>query len=262
MKTTSFTLTLILLLALLPVSNSRAEKLTALQIMENVYNRPEGKDRTSDLKMTLINKFGDERVRSIRQFGADLGKVEKNIMFFLAPADVKQTSFMNWSYDEPGKDDDQWFYLPALRKIKRISSESKGDYFMGSDFTYDDLGDRRPDEDTHTLLRTDTVDGKDYYVVESVPKEEDYMYSKTITWVATNGSWIGLTKEFYDEDGELLKVLSVDKVEQIQGYWTILQSTMHNVQNDHKTVMELSKVKYDTGIKESMFTERMMKRGL
>ncbi len=249
-------------LTLLFVNNTDAREFTAQQIMENVYNRPEGKDRTSDLEMILVNKFGDQRIRIIRQFNADFGKVEKRIMFFLAPADVKQTCFMNWSYEEAGKDDDQWIYLPALKKVKRISSESKGDYFMGSDFTYDDLGDRHPNEDTHALLRTETIDGKDYYVVESVPKEEDSMYSKTITWVATDGSWIGLKKEFYDEDGELLKILSVDKVEQIQGYWTILNSTMHNVQKDHKTIMNLSKIKYDTGIKGSMFTERMMKRGL
>ena len=117
-------LTLMILLALLPMSNSRAEELTALQIMENVYNRPEGEVRTSDLKVALINKFGDQRVRLIRQFNTDFGEVEKKIMFFLAPADVKQTSFMNWSYDEAGKDDDQWIYLPALKKIKRISSAS------------------------------------------------------------------------------------------------------------------------------------------
>ena len=257
--------TLLLTLAVLAVSltvHAHAEDLTALQIMENVYHRPEGKERTSDLEMVLINKFGDQRIRVIRQFGADFGREEKNVMFFLAPADVKQTSFMNWSYDEPGRDDDQWIYLPALKKVKRISSESKGDYFMGSDFTYDDLGDRHPDEDTHSLLRTDTIDGKSYYVVESNPKEQEYMYRKTVTWVATDGSWIGLKKEFYDEDGDLLKVLSVDKVEQIQGYWSILTSTMHNVQSEHKTLMKLSNVQYDTGIQKSMFTERMMKRGI
>ena len=104
-------------------------------------------------------------------------------MFFQSPADVRNTSFMNWSYDKAGKDDDQWIYLPALKKVKRISSDSKSDYFMGSDFTYDDLGDRKLEDDTHKLLREEALDGIDYYVVESVPVDEDYMYSKTITWI-------------------------------------------------------------------------------
>ena len=190
------------------------EKITGQKIIENVYYRDSGEDITSDLTMTLINIRGDTRVREIKQFGKDYGKEEKSIMFFISPADVRNTSFMNWSYDAEGKDDDQWIYLPALKKVKRISSDSKSDYFMGSDFTYDDLGDRHPSEDTHKLIREEKLDGEDCYVVESVSKEEDYMYSKTLTWVIKD-KWIGLKKEFYDEDGDHLKTLSVGKFEKI-----------------------------------------------
>lgn len=237
------------------------EKLTGRQIIENVYYRPTGDDATSDLTMTLINSRGDERVREIQQFSKDYGKEEKSIMFFLSPADVRNTSFMNWSYDEEGKDDDQWIYLPALKKVKRISSDSKSDYFMGSDFTYDDLGDRHPSEDTHKLLREEKINGEDCYVVESIPKEEDYMYSKTVTWVSKD-KWIGLKKEFYDEDGDHLKNLTVEKYDKIDGFWVILHSEMHNIQKDHKTIMKLKNVKLNTGIDDGMFTERMMKRGI
>lgn len=211
--------------------------------------------------MTLINSRGDKRVRKIEQFIKDFGKMEKKIMFFTSPADVRNTSFMNWSYDKEGKDDDQWIYLPALKKVKRISSDSKSDYFMGSDFTYDDLGDRHPSEDSHKLLKEENVKGEDCYVVESIPKEEEYMYSRTVTWII-KGKWIGLKKEFYDEDGELLKILTVKKYEKISGYWTILQTEMRNVQKDHTTKMELKNVIIDSGIPDNKFTERMMKREL
>ena len=236
-------------------------KITGMEIIEKVYNRPTGKDMQANLTMTLINSRGDQRVREIKQFSKDFGKMEKKIMFFISPADVRNTSFMNWSYDEAGKDDDQWIYLPALKKVKRISSDSKSDYFMGSDFTYDDLGDRHPNDDTHKLLREEKVQGEDCYVVESIPKDKDYMYSKTITWVMKD-KWIGLKKEFYDEDGELLKTLAVKKYDNINGYWVILQTEMHNVQRDHTTKMELSNVKIDAGIADSKFTERMMRRGI
>ncbi len=254
-------LALLLLAVAVPTWSVDAQELSAGEIMWKVYERPEGADRTSTLTMVLRNRFGDERVRSIRQFSIDLGAVEKKLMFFTAPADVKDTSFMIWSYDEEGREDDQWIYLPALRKIKRISSESKGDYFMGSDFTYDDLGDRWPDKDTHTILRDESLDGIPHWVIESRPKEADSMYSRTVVWVRQDGSWLGTKKEFYDPEGDLLKTLTVEKIEEIQGYWTVMESVMHNVQNDHRTIMSLADVSIDVGLDGELFTERSMRRG-
>ena len=251
----------VLTISLLTISVGAEEKLSGYDIMKKVYERPTGDEMEANLKMTLINSKGNKRVREIKQFVKDFGKVEKKIMFFISPADVKNTSFMNWSYDKPGKDDDQWIYLPALKKIKRISSDSKGDYFMGSDFTYDDLGDRKPEDDNHKILRTEKVDGLECYVIESTPKDEDYMYSKTITWVVKD-RWYGVKKEFYDEDGEHLKTLKLRKAEKIKGFWIILSVEMNNIQKNHKTIMELSNVKINEGIPSKYFSERMMKRGL
>ncbi len=236
-------------------------EVTGLKIIENVYNRPVGDDMQGDLTMTLTNSRGENRVRKIKQFTKDLGKIEKKIMFFQYPADVRNTSFMTWGYDEAGKDDDQWIYLPALKKVKRMSSDSKSDYFMGSDFTYDDLGDRHPSDDVHKLLREETFEGNPCYVVESIPKDEEYMYSRTITWIIKD-KWIGLRKEFYDEDGDLLKTLAVKKYEKISGFWIILHSQMHNIQKEHTTDMELKNIKINSGIAVSKFTVRMMKRGI
>jgi outer membrane lipoprotein-sorting protein len=237
-----------------------AQEMTAREIIEKVYNRAEGDDQTSNLTMTLINKSGKERIRKIQQFTKDMGDMEKSIMFFQSPADIKNTSFMNWTYDDD-KSDDQWIYLPALKKTKRISSDSKSDYFMGSDFTYDDLGDRKLDDDTHKLLREENIDGVAYYVVVSIPTDEDYMYSKTTTWIRKD-NFIGLKKEFYDEDEDLLKILHIKTFEEISGLLIITNSEMHNVQNDHKTKMVVSDIQVNTGISDSKFTERMMMRGM
>ncbi len=248
------------LMAFSAISASAAE-LTALERVENVYHRPDGDDMQSELKMTLINSRGDERVREIRQFSKDFGEDEKQIMFFLAPADVRNTSFMNWTYGEAGKSDDQWIYLPALKKVKRISSDSKGDYFMGSDFTYDDLGDRHPTSDTHGIVGQEEIGGEPCHIVESLPVEEDYIYSKTLSWIA-DGKWLVLKKEFYDEDGNLLKVLTVEEYAEIEGYWIITNSRMENLERDHRTIMELSDIKLDQGVSDNTFTERIMARGL
>ncbi len=253
--------TIILIAVLIMTAILSAQEIMGLKIIENVYNRPTGQDQEGDLTMSLINSRGDERVREIKQFLKDFGDMEKKTMFFVSPADVRNTSFMNWSYDEVGKDDDQWIYLPALKKVKRISSDSKSDYFMGSDFTYDDLGDRHPSSDSHQLLREETIDGEDCYVVESTPKEEEYMYSKTITWIVKD-KWIGKKKEFYDEDEDLLKTLTVNETKVIKDYIVITLSEMHNVQKDHKTIMKLDNVILDSRVSDNKFTERMMKRGM
>lgn len=168
---------------------------------------------------------------------------------------------MNISYSDESRSDDQWIYLPALKKIKRISSESSSDSFMGSDFTYDDLGDRHPGEDTHTILRLEKFRDELCYVVESQPKDEEDIYSRTVTWIIKD-KWIGLKKEFYDEDDELLKVLSNDEYQKLEAYWVIINSTMKNVQSGHRTEMKLENLKLDQGIPDQQFTERMMKRGI
>ncbi len=235
-------------------------QLTGTQIIDKTYNRATGEDQTSTLKMTLTNKQGKQRIRTIKQFSKDFGDVEKSIMFFQSPADVKNTSFMNWSYDSD-KSDDQWIYLPALKRVKRISSDSKSDYFMGSDFTYDDLGDRKLNADNHKLLREEIINGKACYVVESISKDEDYMYSKTITWI-DKSNFVGVKKEFYDEVEELLKILTIKKVEEISGFYVITNSEMKNVQKNHKTTMILSGVKVNTGVSASKFSERIMTRGI
>jgi outer membrane lipoprotein-sorting protein len=255
------TIKLVLVATLLIVAGFSANaQLTGTQIIKKTYNRATGDDQTSILTMTLTNKSGQTRVRKIQQFSKDMGDTEKSIMFFQSPADVKNTSFMNWSYDSD-KSDDQWIYLPALKRVKRISSDSKSDYFMGSDFTYDDLGDRKLNADTHKFLKEETVSDKVCYVIESISKSEDYIYSKTITWI-DKSNFVGVKKEFYDEDEDLLKILTITKVEKISGFYVITNSKMKNVQKNHSTTMTLSNVKINTGIAVSMFSERMMMRGM
>ncbi len=251
---------IICFMAILTSTSLMANGLTGLQIIEKVYNRDAPLDQQSLLKMSLINKQGKERIRKIKQISKNFKNVEKSIMFFVSPSDVKNTSFMNWSYTS-AKSDDQWIYLPVTKKVKRISSDSKSDYFMGSDFTYDDLGDRHPSKDSHKILKEEQINGEDCYVVESKSKDDEYIYSKTVTWVIKD-KWIGLKRDFYDEDGELLKTLTVDKYETVKKYIIITKSVMKNIQKNHRTEMLLSDIKVDKKIAARKFTERMMKRGI
>jgi outer membrane lipoprotein-sorting protein len=259
MKTIKIFSALITLALFSTVIAYEASAQTAQEIADKVYNRATPENGESDMAMILINSKGKERHRFLHKFFKDYGEVEKQTMFFKSPADVKNTAFMNYSYDDD-RDDDQWLYLPALKKVKRISGGSKDDYFMGSDFTYEDMEKRNPKKDSHKLLATETLEGELCYVVESIPKEEA-QYSKRVAWVIKD-QWIPLKIEFYDEDEELLKILSMTEYKEIQGYWIIITQEMENVQREHKTIIGLSNIKIENGVGDGHFTQRAMARGL
>ena len=236
-------------------------RLSGMDVMTNVFQRPQPADMEGSLTMTMENSRGSQRVRSVRQYVARFNDVEKKLLFFTAPADVRGTAFMNWTYDDPARSDDQWIYLPALRQVRRISAERKNDSFMGSDFTYEDLGERHPGQDTHRVTGTETIDGRTVHVVESVLAEGTSAYSRTVSWVAED-IWIGLRREFYDRAGNHIKTLEVDEYRQIAGFWTINGMTMTTIGSGHSTTMELSDLEFNTGIAENTFTERTMTRGI
>ena len=254
------TLVLSTTIALLLLSGTYLQAQTAKEIAYKVYNRKAPKNGESDMTMTLINKKGNKRVRYLHQFFIDLGSIEKQIMFFTAPADVKNTSFMNWTYDEADKEDDQWLYLPALMKVKRISSSSKDNDFMGSDFTYEDMEKRSPERDNQILIGSENLNGESHWVIEATPKEEG-QYAKRKVWVSKSKS-IPSKIEFYDEGNELLKVLTITETQLIKGYWVVVKQEMKNVQKNHKTVISLMNIKVESGITEEKFTQREMERGL
>lgn len=249
----------VLLLLIAPLVSLAAET-TGLEVMENVYNRPVGPSMSAELVMTITNSRGATRERSIVQYSLEGTDSDKKIMFFTAPADVRDTSFMTWSWED-GRDDDQWIYLPALRRVKRISSDSKNDSFMGSDFTYDDLGERHPSEDRHTILREETLDGKAAYVVESIPVSPGDAFSRTVTWI-NKENWVGLKKEYYDGKNKLFKTLTIDSYEKIDGYWVVTDMTMKDLGRESSTRIAMNDVSFSVDLEEDFFTERQMKLGV
>ncbi len=249
----------VLLSLLLPAVLSAAESPDGKEIMTLVDERPDGDDRHSIMKMTLINKRGRKRVRELESFSRDYGRDRKGVMIFRAPADVRGTAFLSWDYDDPGREDDKWLYMPALRKVRRISGASKNEYFMGSDFTYDDMGDRSVDEDTHTLLGEEVVDDHTCWKVESIPIDSEDMYTRKIYWVDQQ-SYLVIRGEYYDKDG-LLKRYRALAVGQQDGIWAVLSSEMDNVSRNHKTLMETSAIRYNTGLKDQLFKVSTIQRG-
>ncbi len=236
---------------------------TGREIAVSVDEREDGDDQISMATWTLTNKSGKTRIRRTFRYWKDYddkdGLSSKSFIVFDRPPDVKDTTFLNWSYEDYEADDDQWIYLPALRKVRRIASGDKENAFMGSDLIYDDLGDREVDEDTFTLLRVEEHDGVKMYVVQAIAKKENYIYSRRVAWVNAE-TWTIPRMEFYDRKKRLLKVMLTDWV-QIDGIWNPKTMTVENQLNGHHTRIENSDVKFNQGLKESLFTERSLRKG-
>ncbi|PIF00039.1 MAG: outer membrane lipoprotein-sorting protein [Maribacter sp.] len=234
---------------------------TGREIMLKAENRPEAKTNESEITLRIINKRGKERVRKLKSYSMDVGKDKKTLMFFEYPGDVKGTGFLTWDYDQIGKDDDKWLYLPAMKKTRRISgSSAKKDYFMGTDFTYDDMGDRNIDEDTHKLLGEETINGHKCWKVESTSKDKRDIFSKKIIWLRQD-IFIPEKVDFYDRMGKLHRQMVIGKVEKSNDYWVITKMNMTNVQTNHKTIIEFDNMSLDIPMDDEKFTVQTLEKG-
>lgn len=238
---------------------ANGQEMSGKEIMTMVDERPDGDDRKAVMTMTLINKRGRERVREVVSYSKDFGKDKKSVMVFELPADVKGTAFLSWEYDDTVRDDDKWLYMPAMKKVRRISGASKNEYFMGSDFTYDDMGDRNVEEDTHTLLGEEELDGLACWKIESVPINKDDMYARKIVWVYKE-AFLPVKAEYYDKDG-LMKTYRVQEFRQQDGFWTVFESEMENYSREHTTRLVFRSMTYDTGIRDDLFQVSTIERG-
>ena len=130
-------------------------------------------------------------------------------MVFQEPADVRGTAYLAWDYEDAGREDDKWLYIPSIRKARRISGASRNEYFMGTDFTYDDMGRRAVDEDTHTLLGEETVLEHPCWKIESVPVNKDDLYTRKVFWVSQRAHLV-MQGEYYDRDGLIKTYKALD----------------------------------------------------
>ncbi len=154
-------------LILIPYS-AHADDPKARSIMEKVDTRDDGQTMITDMEMILIDRHGSKRARTLKTYSKDFGVDTYKLMFFLYPADVKGTGFLTYDYDEEARDDDQWLYLPALRKTKRIVSSDKSGSFMGSDFTCADMTSRDLEDYDFTLLKESKVRGHKVWIIKSI----------------------------------------------------------------------------------------------
>jgi hypothetical protein len=252
---------------LLPLA-AAAEELTAREIMDRVDARDDGDNVTQDMEMVLIDKNGNQRVRKLRSFGRDVGEDEQSIMFFLTPADVEDTGFLSYDYDDPEADDDQWLYLPALSRTKRIAQGDKSGSFMGSDFSYADMTDRPLDDYEFEILGETEVDGHPVWQVQGIPiterEKKETGYTKQVSYVRKD-NYVVVRGVSWVKKGKRLKYLDVKKLELIDGIWVPTEmhmSTRKGKKTLHKTVLTAENVRFNQELEEDLFSQRKLEKGL
>ncbi len=225
---------------------------TGDEIMKKVDEVVVPKDMKSAMKMNLIDSKNQARQRDLKVFRLTDVKM---MMWFLNPADVKGTCFLKIANTD--RDDDMWIYLPALAKVRRIASSAKNGSFMGSDFTFEDMGDRKLKDYSYKFLKTEALDGKQCWVVESVPNTGvSTDYSKIVSWVWQDAN-MSVREEFYDKKGTLKKIKTTELVK-VKTYWIPRKNVMQDLSSKHRTEILFEKIEVDTGIDANMFDQNNM----
>lgn len=214
-----------------------------------------GQDGRAEVKMVITDKNGSTRTREFIILRLNLaGENQKFYVYFKKPADVYKMAFLVWK--NVGKGDDRWFWLPALNLKKRIAPGDKRTSFVGSDFLYEDVSGRGIHEDQHQLLE----ESAEHYLIESRPKKAgEVEFSRYQIWIDKK-TFLPKKAEYYDRNDELYRVVEALKTEIIQGYPTVTIAEARDLKSGSSSRNEFSKVEYDLGLKERIFTERFLRR--
>ncbi|MBR1405241.1 MAG: outer membrane lipoprotein-sorting protein [Treponema sp.] len=241
-----------------------AQSLTGYDIAKRADSVEKGKTSSYTATMTLTNKKDAKRVREVMMKEKDFGDTTKTVVVFTVPKDVAGVAYLMFEYDEKADgtkpDSDNWLYMPAMKKVRRISGSTRQDDFMGTDFTYEDMGERGLSKDTFTLLGTETVDGTDCYKVEAVAKDKGEKNPRRILWWRTD-NYLLQKAEFYDKQNTLQRELTCSDITQISGIWTTGKMFIKNVQTGHSTLLEMKDVQYNVDLSDSLFTVTAIERG-
>jgi len=211
-------------------------------------------------KMVISAKDGSTTERVLDQYSKDGPKGSRTMIVFQQPATVAGTRFL--TMETSGGADDRWIFLPSLGKVRRVAASEGGGSFMGTDFSYDDISSmsRGVELDTHTLLREENFGGSLCHVIQSVPKDSSYQYSKMISWI-TKDSKITSKIELYDKRNTLVKTVEMSGIKEIQGRDTVTITKITTHAAGTSTTINMERVEYDRNIPEGVFTTKYLETG-
>lgn len=231
-----------------------------LEISQKVNDQNDGfQDSTANMTMTLINRAGKKSTRKMRSKTletADSG--DKSMTIFEEPADVKGTASLTYSHAV--KADEQWLFLPALKRVKRISSKNKTGAFMGSEFAFEDISSQEVDKYTYKHLGEDAIDGIPVHIVEAYPAYKYSGYTRLINYIDKE-RLVAVKVEYFDRKDKLLKTLALsDYIHHDDKHWRPGKMEMVNSQTGKSTILEFSDYAFATGLSDKDFSSNALKK--
>lgn len=217
-------------------------------------------DFTADMEMTLKNKHGQKSIRKIRIRTLEVeNDGDKSLSIFDNPRDVKGTAFLTFTHKVG--DDDQWLYLPALKRVKRISSRNKSGSFMGSEFSYEDISSQEVEKYTYKWIKDEVFDGRECFVFERYPIDrKNSGYTRQIVWM-DKAEYRVQKVDYFDRKNAHLKTLTAKGYRQyLDKYWRSDEMLMVNHQNNKSTRLIWSDYRFQTGLTDKDFNKNSLKR--
>lgn len=261
----------LLTIMLMATSQSAAADPEALNIMTKVDSRDTGSDRTADMKIILVDKQDNKRIRRLKVFNKKKGDDMLALMFFLHPSDVKNTGFLTHDFEDPAKEDNMWLYVSALKKTKRIAAYNKNRSFMGSDLNYSDMAAMQLDDyefDFYEKQKQHKIDSSDTWAIWCVPKSEKIArqigYDKRLVFVRQDNFMIARILA-WEHGSQYLKYFDVKHFEKIDNIWVATNMVISVKKGNellHKTILELNNIRFNQNLNESLFTVRNLEKGL
>ncbi|WP_084604828.1 outer membrane lipoprotein-sorting protein [Desulfonatronum thioautotrophicum] len=227
---------------------------TGRELAQYVHDRDVGQDSRSLVRMELISARGQSRIREMEVLTREDGPILMTFIRFTSPADISGTGFLSIEDGQGGTE--QFLYLPALNRTRRIAATQKGRSFVNTDFTYEDMERRPVDDSEHAVTGSETIEGVETWILESRPKpSSDSQYSLIRLWVAKD-LHVPLKINFFDQRDRHVKQYRVQRLENIQGIWTETRVIMEDLTSGHSTVLETRSIEYNVGLPESLFTQQ------
>lgn len=230
--------------------------ITGRDLAQQVFDRDRGTNSASDAMMVLVSEKGNKHTRTFKNLRMVKENLETQLIKFTSPADIEGTAFL--TIEKPGWETDQFLYLPALRRTRRIVSSQKSSSFVNSDFTYEDMERHAVDDYTYTIKGSATTAGLDCHILEITPKAETVsQYARTIIHIAKD-SLVPLYGEYFDGKGTKIKQYKVLNLEKIQGIWTESAVQMEDLSKKHQTYIKLQHIEYNTDIDPSQLSRQAL----
>jgi outer membrane lipoprotein-sorting protein len=223
-----------------------------------VYDRDAGHDAAATVEMVLTSRSGQTRVRRFDSQTRRHDGLQDSLIRFTYPTDIQDTAFL--TLERAGDDAEQFLYLPALRRVRRIVAKQKGKSFVNSDLYYQDLERRAPDKDQHRIVGEEQVDQWQCWILESIPKEEESSaYGKTLAWIDQT-SLLPVKGEFFDGKQNRIKSTVVHRLDQVDRIWTVLDSEITSLESRHTTRLTVQEIRYNTGLSANNFNKRSLEK--